>query len=66
MKIRTFDIDGVIMINKEIKGLRPDDGDVIITGRSFEEREETEAMLFKRGITNKVMFNDLSFDDTVS
>jgi hypothetical protein len=63
LKIRTFDIDGVCFINKDIKGLRPDDGDVIITGRSYEERDETEAMLAKRGITNKVMFNDLPFDE---
>lgn len=62
-KIRTFDIDGVVLINKEIGGLRPDQDDVIITGRSFEEREETEAMLARRGITNKVMFNDLPYDE---
>ena len=61
--IRTFDIDGVCFINSTIGGLRPDPDDVIITGRSFEEREETEAMLARRGITNKVMFNDLPYDE---
>jgi nicotinic acid phosphoribosyltransferase len=62
-KIRTFDIDGVVWINKDVKGLRPDPDDIIITGRSYEEREETEAMLAKRGIKNKVMFNDLPFEE---
>jgi hypothetical protein len=63
MKIRTFDIDGVTFINPEIGGLRPDPDDVIITGRSYEEREETETMLAKRGIQNKVMFNPLPFNE---
>ena len=63
MKIRTFDIDGVIAINKEIGGLRPDENDVIITGRSFEERDYTIAMLERRGIMNKVMFNDCTYDE---
>ena len=61
--IRTFDIDGVIAINKVIGGLRPDPDDVIITGRSFEEREETTVMLHRRGIMNKVMFNDQPFTE---
>ena len=61
-RIRTFDIDGVIAINREIGGLRPDPNDVIITGRSYEEREETEIMLARRNITNKVIFNDLPYD----
>lgn len=60
--IRTFDIDGVIFINPEIGGLRPDPDDIIITGRSFEEKKETEYMLFRRGIFNTVMYNDLPFD----
>lgn len=63
LDIRTFDIDGVIAINRKIGGLRPDPHDVIITGRSFEEREETMIMLERRQIYNKVMFNDLPFDE---
>lgn len=59
---RTFDIDGVIFINKEIGGVLPRDGDFIITGRSFEEKEETERMLLSYGITNRVFYNQLPFD----
>ena len=61
--IRTFDIDGVIAINKIIGGLRPDPDDIIITGRSFEEKEETMVMLHRRGILNTVLFNDQTFED---
>ena len=41
MKINAFDIDGVIHLGDGICGIRPGPGDVIITGRSFEEEEET-------------------------
>ena len=54
MKINSFDIDGVIYFGEEVNGVRPGEDDVIITGRSFTEREETEKMLRSRGIYNKV------------
>lgn len=63
MKIRTFDCDGVVYINPEIGGLRPEPNDVIITGRSFEERPETERMLALRSINNQVFYNSLPFDE---
>ena len=59
--INSFDIDGVINMD-QYDGLYPGTHDVIITGRSVEERPETEAMLKDKGITNKVYFNSLPFD----
>lgn len=60
--MQSFDIDGVILINNQIKGLRPYNEDIIITGRSIEEEEETVIMLREKGICNKVYFNPLPFD----
>lgn len=60
--MNSFDIDGVIYINKDIIGVYPGPDDVIITGRSFEEFEETEKMLEHRGIKNLVFYNPLPFD----
>ena len=54
--ISTFDIDGVITV-----GLYPGPDDVLITGRSFEEAQETYAMLRSKGIKNAVFFNKLPF-----
>ena len=59
--INTFDIDGVIYINKDLIGVFPGKDDIIITGRSFEEKEETLAMLKARGIFNLVFFNPIEF-----
>ena len=59
--INSFDIDGVINMGK-YNGLYPSPRDIIITGRSFEERPETEAMLKDKGITNNVYYNSLPFD----
>lgn len=61
MHFNTFDIDGVIFINKEIGGLHPGPNDVIITGRSYEEKDETHKMLMQRGIHNPVFFNRIPF-----
>jgi len=55
-KINTFDIDGVIFL-EEHDGIYPGPIDIIITGRSYEETEETLAMLNRKGIKNKVYFN---------
>lgn len=57
MEINSFDIDGVISI-----GIYPGPNDIIITGRSYEEKPETLAMLGRKGIFNQVFFNDLTFD----
>ena len=55
--VNCFDCDGVITI-----GIRPAKDDIIITGRSFEERPETEKFMKEQGITNKIFFNPLKFD----
>jgi hypothetical protein len=60
--MNSFDIDGVIYINKDIIGVYPGPDDVIITGRSFEEFKETQKMLDGRGIKNVVFYNPLPFD----
>lgn len=55
--MNTFDLDGVISV-----GIHPGPGDVIITGRSFEEAPETYRYLHSKGIYNAVFFNPLPFD----
>ena len=57
----SFDIDGVIFMDK-FNGVYPGSNDVIITGRSKEEKTETEVMLKSKGITNKVYYNKLPFN----
>ena len=44
-------------------GVYPGKDDIIITGRSKEERPETEAMLKSKGITNQVYYNSTPFDE---
>jgi hypothetical protein len=61
--MNSYDIDGVIYINKEFTGVCPGPDDIIITGRSFQEKEKTLQMLFNRKIYNKVYFNDLEFEE---
>ena len=61
MKVNGFDIDGVIHLGNGVCGVRPGPNDVIITGRSHQEEQETLAFLRKHGITNKVYFNPLPF-----
>lgn len=63
MTVNTFDIDGVIYINKKVGGIHPGPYDIIITGRSYEEIPETKAMLKSRGIFNRVFFNRVKFDE---
>lgn len=59
--INSFDIDGVIFMDK-YDGVYPGKDDIIITGRSTEEQPETEAMLKSKGITNKVYYQQTPFD----
>jgi hypothetical protein len=60
--INTYDIDGVIYLG-EYDGLYPGKDDIIVTGRSIEEKPETIRMLESKGIKNSVMFNPLPFDE---
>ena len=55
--VNCFDCDGVLTI-----GIRPAKDDIIITGRSFEEKPETEKFLRDSNIDNKIFFNPLKFD----
>ncbi len=59
--INAFDIDGVIFMG-EYGGVYPGPDDIIITGRSFEERSETEEMLRKKGISNLLFMNPIPFN----
>lgn len=61
-KINTFDIDGVIYINREVGGVHPGSNDVIITGRSYQEFPETRRMLAARGIHNRIFYNRAKFE----
>lgn len=60
--INTYDIDGVINMGK-FKGLKPQFGDIIITGRSVDEKEYTLKWLHDQGIFNSVFFNPVSFNE---
>lgn len=57
--VNSYDIDGVILMG-ELNGLRPGPEDIIVTGRSFQQRSETLAILRARNINNFVFFNPLS------
>jgi hypothetical protein len=57
----SFDIDGVVNMGT-YPGVRPGPLDVIITGRSYEEREETEAFLERLSTVNEVFFSPLPFE----
>ncbi len=59
--IQSFDLDGVIYFGGRIKGLRPCKNDIIITGRSIEEKEETLNWLKQQNIHNTIYFNSLPF-----
>lgn len=52
-----FDIDGVIYFGDYRLGVVPAFNDVIISGRSFEESDETFAFLKRFGIHNRVFLN---------
>lgn len=56
-QINTFDFDGVIYLGEKILGLTPQRNDIIITGRTFEEKEIVERILLHRGIFNQVYYN---------
>lgn len=60
--MNSYDIDGVIYLGQDYIGLTPLPEDIIITGRSFEEREYTEKYLMSRGIVNTVYYNSLPFN----
>ena len=57
-EINSFDCDGVITL-----GLFPGPKDVIITGRSFEEQEETFKYFANRSISNKVFLSPHRFEE---
>jgi hypothetical protein len=63
LKINTFDIDGVIYMGKGRTGVRPNPDDIIITGRSITQYDETRWQLEKLGVENYVFFNPLGRDD---
>ena len=55
--VNTFDFDGVIYFGGDNIGTRPSEGDIIITGRSYEEREKTETWCKRFGIKNQIIFS---------
>ena len=58
-KINCFDIDGVVYFSDSCPGVYPGPDDILITGRSFEEREKTEAWCRKVGIKNRIFFSSV-------
>lgn len=57
MEINSFDLDGVIYFGGESPGVYPGPDDIIITGRSYEEKEKTEAWCERFGIKNRIYFS---------
>ena len=61
---KSYDIDGVINLDELGCGIRPSSiDDIIITGRSIEEKPETIEWLHDQGIYNIVHFNPIPFDE---
>lgn len=59
----SFDIDGVINMGA-YPGVYPGPNDILITGRSFEERPETEALLEQKGLSHHLLFmNTVPFEE---
>lgn len=54
-QINTYDIDGVIYMGEKYEGIRPNSYEIIITGRSYEEADETIAMLKRKGIDGSIL-----------
>lgn len=61
--INTYDIDGVINMGDKYTGLLPRYGDIIITGRSYEEQDYTDKFLSDLGIYNKVFYSPHKYVD---
>ena len=61
MTINSFDFDGVVYFGKENLGVRPSPRDVIITGRSFEEKEKTISWCNRFDIHNEIFFSKVPF-----
>ena len=61
--INSFDIDGVLWMGHSFNGVHPGADDIIITGRSIDERPETLAMLEDKGIHNPVYFQWTKFEN---
>jgi hypothetical protein len=61
--INTYDIDGVINLGPDYRGLTPMYGDIIITGRSFEEAKYTNEWLHSVGVYNTVFYSPLKFTE---
>lgn len=57
--INCFDFDGVIYYGKDSPGVFPGPNDILITGRSFEERDKTIAWCEKFGIHNQIYFSQV-------
>jgi len=55
--VNSFDFDGVIYFGGDNIGTRPSEGDIIITGRSFQERQKTEVWCQKFNIKNQIFFS---------
>lgn len=56
-EISTFDFDGVVYFGPNSPGVFPGPSDLIITGRSWEEKEKTEAWCDRFGIKNRIYFS---------
>jgi len=61
--VASYDIDGVIYQGPRVPGLKPRPQDIIITGRSFQEKTETRRMLESKGIYNPMWMNPVYFEE---
>lgn len=60
--MNSYDLDGVIFVEGEVL-LRPTESDIIVTGRSIDEKEYTLKWLRENNINNEVIFNNIPFNE---
>lgn len=62
--VTAYDFDGVVYAGDGKEGpMRPSEGDFIVTGRSWEEAQETNQWLHSHGIYVPVYYRPGSYDD---
>lgn len=62
--INSYDIDGVINMGDQFKGLRPSPNDIIISGRSeADEGDYTRKWLHRKAIYNMLFLNPVRFHE---
>ena len=59
LTVNVFDFDGVVYFGGDSPGVYPGPDDLIVTGRSFEERDKTISWCEHFGIKNRIYFSQI-------